>query len=97
MKKLRVIIFSFVSIIILGIILTFSIINSNIDSGIHNIELEDKDARNFEVSLDKENDTLDISDVGSSISELEKDYVKTIFSFLERNIELKSGWYKFTY
>ena len=97
MKKLRIIIISFISILLVGIIVTNNLINTRLENGIHNIELQNEEAKSIEVSLETLNDTLSFSDENYSISELEKDYVKTIFSFLKTNISLKSGVYKFTF
>ena len=97
MKRLRIIIFSFILILVVGIFLTNTLINTKLENGVHKIELENEDSKSVEVSIETLNDTLKISDKDSSISEIEKNYVKTIFSFLESNIEMRSGWYKFTF
>jgi len=97
MKKLRIIIISFISILLVGIIVANNLINTRLENGIHNIELQNEEAKSIEVSLETLNDTLSFNDESYSISELEKDYVKTIFSFLKTNISLRSGVYKFTF
>ncbi len=97
MKRLSIIIFSFISILVIGIIVTNTLINTNLENGIHKIELENNDSKSVEVSIETLNDTLKIIDEGSSISKIEKDYVKSIFGFLETNISLKNGLYKFTF
>ena len=97
MKRLLIIVFSFISILVIGIVLTNTIINTKLENGIHKIELENEDSKSVEVSIDNIKDTLNVTDNGISISEIEKDYVKTIFNFLENNIDLKSGLYKLTF
>ena len=97
MKKLRIIIFSFISIIAVGVVLTNTLINANINTGIHKIEFKNNDSKSVEVSLESSNDTLRFNENKSSISDIEKDYIKSIFSFIGQNISLKSGLYKLTF
>ena len=97
MKKLRIIIFSFIAILVIGIVLTNTLINTNLENGIHKIELENEDSKSVEVSIESSTDTLSFSEENSSISEIEKDYVKSIFRFIGENISLESGLYKLTF
>ena len=97
MKKLRIIIFSFISIIVIGIILTNTLININLDNGIHMIELEDEEDKSVEVSVESKNDTLKINEKNTDISDVERDYINTVFNYLEANISIKSGIYKLTF
>ena len=97
MNKLRIIIFSFIAILVIGIVLTNTLINTNLENGIHKIELENEDSKSVEVSIGSSTDTLSFSEESSSISEIEKDYVKSVFSFIGSNISLKSGLYKLTF
>ncbi|MCK5908247.1 MAG: hypothetical protein KAG37_11665 [Flavobacteriales bacterium] len=98
MKKLRIIIFSFISILIIGIVVTSTLINTNLESGVHKIELENEDSKSVEVSIESSIDTLSFSkESSSSISEIDKDYVKSIFSFIGANVSLESGLYKLTF
>lgn len=97
MKKLRIIIISFISILIIGIIVANNLINTKLENGIHKIELQNEDIKSVEVSIETNNDTLSFKDDNNSISDIEKSYVKTVFSFMESYISLKSGIYKITF
>jgi cell division protein YceG involved in septum cleavage len=97
MKRLRIIVISFISILIIGIIITNFLINTKLENGIHKIELQNEDAKSVEVSVESNKDTLSFKDDKNSISEIEKDYVKTVLSFLETYVSLKSGVYKITF
>ena len=97
MKKLKIIIFSFSSILVIGVVLTNTLINTRINTGIHKIEFINNNSKSIEVSLEYSNDTLNFSDENTMISDIEKDYIKSIFSFIGESISLKNGLYKLTF
>jgi len=97
MKKLKIITFSFISILVIGIVLTNTLINTNINTGIHKIDLEINNSKSVKISLESSNNTLIFNDNNSSISDIEKDYIESIFSFIRTNFSLKSGLYKLTF
>lgn len=97
MNRLRIIILSFISILVIGVILTNALINKKVENGIHKIELENDDSKSVEVSIETVNDTLKINDKGTYISEIEKNYIKAVFNYIESSVSIKSGLYKFTF
>ncbi len=96
MKKLIIILISFISIWIIGILITTYVINSNVDTGVHKVELDKTEAKTVEISIDRDKDTLNFTEKNNSITKNEKEYIESFVSIILEKVDLKSGIYSFT-
>ena len=93
MKKLRYILISFVSIWILGIIIASFVINSNVETGVHKIEVsKENKSKVVNVTLDTKNDTLSF-DNQANLSQDDKDKISSLFTSLVSSLDLEKGKY----
>ncbi|MEN8137230.1 MAG: hypothetical protein ABFR62_02250 [Bacteroidota bacterium] len=95
MKRVIIALLSFITILIIGIFIANHVINSKVDSGIHKIELEEKNSKVIEVSFDKEKDSIKINTRNSSISNFEREYIRSVYDLLKSNIDIEKGSFLF--
>jgi len=93
MKKLSYILITFCIICVIGIISTLYFINSNIDNGVHKIELtQEKKSKQINATIDTEKDTIEFEGE-NSMSLSDQETIKSLFVDLLQNLNLEKGRY----